>query len=139
MYIRNDRNRITNRSYHTGFQFTCISKSSARAPPVFDALAFVIVVVVSEEKFLGCICLQYISMMYLGNLSPSLIMDSHLGFAKTNPCMIEVALPIDTSSIISSTTFNSLSSSPEADFQQQQLEHAPQHSSAISNIILVYY
>ena len=65
--------------------------------------------------------------MYLGNLSPSLIMDSHLGFAKANPCMIEVALPIDTASIKSSTTFNSLSSSPEADFQQQQLEHAPQH------------
>ena len=80
------------------------------------------------RKFHGCsICLQYISLMYLETFSPSLVMDSQLGFAKANPCMIEVALPIDTSSIKSSTTFNSLSSSPEAYFQQQQLEHAPQH------------
>ena len=82
---------------------------------------------VHARNFLGYICLQYITLSLMYNNSRSLIIDSHPSFAMDNTFMIEGSFQTDFTAIKSSTTFNSLSSSPEAVFLQQQLEHAPQH------------
>ena len=65
-------------------------------------------------------CPQNLTLMYLGKFSRSLIIDSHLNFAKDHSCMIEGTFRIYSPAIKSSTTFSGLSSFPEANFQHQQ-------------------
>ena len=81
------------------------------------------------QKFLGGICPQNIT--YLDNFmfSRSLIKGSLLNWAKEKSCFIEDTLLKDSSAIKSSTTFNSLSSSPEDDNCQQQ--HSQQLASQL--------